>query len=71
MLLATRGAVIWSTVITLICDNACLLFRKHHQHSVAISYLLLQTSLINAAEVIPDIVVAQQHPSPTVAAIIR
>ena len=67
MLLATRGAVIWSTVITLICDNTCFVSTTNTQ----LPSLLLQTSLINAAEVIPDIVVAQQHPSPTVAAIIR
>ena len=67
MLLATRGAVIRSLVLTLICDNAYFVSTTNTQ----LPYLLLQTSLINAAEVIPDIVVAQQHPSPSVAAIIR
>ena len=67
MLLATRGAVISSLVITLICDNACFVSTTNTQ----LPSLLLQTSLINAAEVIPDIVVAQQQPSLTVAAIIR
>ena len=68
MLLATRGAVIRSLVLTLICDNACYFVSTTNTH---LPSLLLQTSLINAAEVIPDIVVTQQHPSPTVAAIIR
>ena len=68
MLLATRGAVIRSTVLTLICDNACYFVITTNTQ---LPYLLLQTSLINAAEVIPDIIVAQQQPSPTVAAIIR
>ena len=67
MLLATRGAVIRSTVITLICDNTCFVSTTNTQ----LPSLLLQTSLINAAEVVPDIVVAQQQPSPSVAAIIR
>ena len=68
MLLATRGAVIRGLVLTLICDKACYFVITTNTQ---LPSLLLQTSLINAAEVIPDIVVAQQHPSPTVAAIIR
>ena len=67
MLLATLGAVIRSLVLTLICDNACFVITTTTQ----LPSLLLQTSLINAAEVIPDIVDAQQQPSPSVATIIR